>query len=58
MLRVEISDDGRGGATPDGGSGLVGLRDRVAALAGYLEIESPPGGGTRILMSLAVPEAG
>ena len=58
VLRVEISDDGRGGATPDGGSGLVGLRDRVAALAGYLEIESPPGGGTRILMSLAVPEAG
>ncbi len=58
VLRVEISDDGRGGAAPDGGSGLVGLRDRVAALDGYLEIESPPGGGTRILMRLAVPGAG
>ena len=58
VLRVEISDDGRGGAAPDGGSGLVGLRDRVAALDGYLEIENPPGGGTRILMRLAVPGAG
>lgn len=56
VLRVEISDDGRGGAAPGGGTGLVGLRDRVAALDGYLEIESPPGGGTRILMRLAVPE--
>jgi signal transduction histidine kinase len=57
VLRVEISDDGRGGAAPDVGSGLVGLRDRVAALDGYLGIESPPGGGTRVLMSLAVPGA-
>lgn len=58
VLRVEIGDDGRGGAAPDGGSGLVGLRDRVAAVDGHLEIESPPGGGTRILMRLAVPGAG
>lgn len=58
VLRVEISDDGKGGAAPGGGSGLVGLRDRVVALDGYLEIESPPGGGTRILMRLAVPGAG
>jgi signal transduction histidine kinase len=55
MLRVEIRDDGVGGATPAGGSGLVGLRDRVAALAGTFEIESPPGGGTRIVMMLPVP---
>jgi signal transduction histidine kinase len=54
-LRIEIRDDGTGGATPTGGSGLVGLRDRVAALAGTLEIESPPGGGTRIVMTLPVP---
>lgn len=53
-LRVEIRDDGKGGAEPGGGSGLVGLRDRIAAQAGYLEIESPPGGGTRILMTLPI----
>jgi signal transduction histidine kinase len=54
VLRVEIGDDGKGGAAPGDGSGLVGLRDRVAALAGDLEIESPPGGGTRITMTLPV----
>jgi signal transduction histidine kinase len=51
-LRVEIRDDGKGGAIPDRGTGLVGLRDRVAALAGSLDIQSPPGGGTRIVMTL------
>jgi signal transduction histidine kinase len=55
VLRVEIRDDGVGGATPGGGSGLVGLRDRVDALAGTLEIESPPGGGTRIVLTLPLP---
>jgi signal transduction histidine kinase len=54
VLRVEIRDDGKGGATLDGGSGLVGLRDRVAAGAGSLEMESPRGGGTRIAMTLPV----
>jgi signal transduction histidine kinase/CHASE3 domain sensor protein len=54
VLRVEIRDDGKGGAVPGGGSGLVGLRDRVAALAGDLEIESPRGGGTRVIMRLPV----
>jgi signal transduction histidine kinase/CHASE3 domain sensor protein len=58
VLRVEICDDGRGGAVPGGGSGLVGLRDRITALAGDLEIESPPGGGTRIAMTLPVPGPG
>jgi signal transduction histidine kinase len=55
VLRVEIRDDGKGGAASSGGSGLVGLRDRVAALAGDLEIESPPGAGTRITMTLPIP---
>jgi signal transduction histidine kinase len=55
VLRVEIRDDGVGGATPGGGSGLVGLRDRVDALAGTLAIESPPGGGTRIVLTLPLP---
>jgi signal transduction histidine kinase len=54
-LRVEIGDDGKGGAVPGAGSGLVGLRDRIAALEGSLEIESPPGDGTRITMTLPVP---
>jgi signal transduction histidine kinase len=55
VLRVEIRDDGAGGAAPDGGTGLVGLRDRVTALQGSLRIESPPGGGTRVVMTLPLP---
>ncbi|MDX6589328.1 MAG: hypothetical protein QOI84_602, partial [Solirubrobacterales bacterium] len=54
-LRVEIRDDGEGGAAPSGGSGLVGLRDRVSALEGSLRIESPPGGGTRVVVMLPLP---
>ena len=46
LLRVEIHDDGRGGADPAAGSGLRGLSDRVAALDGSLEVDSRPGGGT------------
>jgi signal transduction histidine kinase len=45
-LMVEVSDDGVGGARTAGGSGLRGLGDRVGALDGTLEVESPPGGGT------------
>lgn len=45
---VEVVDDGVGGAVPAPGSGLSGLRDRVAALDGTLMVESPVGGGTRI----------
>jgi signal transduction histidine kinase len=45
-LVVTVSDDGTGGATPDGGSGLRGLSDRVAAAGGRLHIDSPPGAGT------------
>jgi PAS domain S-box-containing protein len=45
---VEVADDGVGGADPEGGSGLRGLGDRVAALEGRLAIVSPPGAGTRI----------
>ena len=45
---VTVSDDGVGGADPSGGSGLRGLAARVEALNGRLDIDSPPGGGTRI----------
>jgi signal transduction histidine kinase len=47
-LRVEVSDDGVGGADPAAGSGLRGLADRVAALGGQLSVVSPSGGGTRV----------
>jgi signal transduction histidine kinase len=49
-LRVEIADDGRGGARPGAGNGtgLRGLADRVEALGGRLAVESPPGGGTTV----------
>ncbi len=50
-LRVEIRDDGIGGADPDG-QGLVGIGDRVTALGGRLDIDSPPGGGTRLAATL------
>jgi signal transduction histidine kinase len=46
-LQVQVRDDGVGGAQPDS-SGLLGLRDRLAALDGRLSIESPAGGGTLI----------
>jgi signal transduction histidine kinase len=49
---IEIRDDGQGGATPDRGTGLRGLADRVGALDGRLTIDSPPGGGTRIVAEI------
>jgi signal transduction histidine kinase len=57
MLRVEVRDDGRGGADP-AGHGLVGMSDRVAALGGRLDIDSPPGAGTRVTarIPLSAPE--
>jgi signal transduction histidine kinase len=51
-LSVEVVDDGRGGATFRVGSGLEGLRDRVEALGGEFRLDSPPGGGTRILAGI------
>jgi PAS domain S-box-containing protein len=51
-LTVEISDDGRGGALPANGSGLGGLRDRVEALDGIFEVDSPPGRGTCVRAEL------
>jgi signal transduction histidine kinase len=48
VLVVEITDDGRGGADTEKGSGLRGLADRVEALEGELRIWTPQGGGTRV----------
>jgi signal transduction histidine kinase len=57
-LWVEIRDDGVGGARIGQGSssGLAGLRDRIDAVGGTLMIDSPPGGGTRILAALALAD--
>jgi len=51
-LVVEISDDGVGGATTEGGTGLRGLADRVEAIGGRLQVDSPPGNGTRVRAEL------
>ncbi|MFL5827972.1 MAG: GAF domain-containing protein [Thermoleophilaceae bacterium] len=51
VLRLEVRDDGTGGAKPEG-TGLVGVDDRVAALGGSLRVESPPGGGTLVAATL------
>jgi signal transduction histidine kinase len=53
-MRVEVCDDGRGGADPAAGSGLRGLADRVEALGGALAIESPVGRGTRLVAELTL----
>jgi signal transduction histidine kinase len=55
-LVVEVSDDGVGGVDPSAGSGIRGLEDRVAAVGGTLEIDSPPGHGTRLRATLPVPQ--
>jgi signal transduction histidine kinase len=51
-LAVTVTDDGVGGADPDGGSGLRGLADRAAVMAGTLHITSPAGGPTTVRMEL------
>ena len=52
LLAVEIDDDGVGGARPHEHSGLSGLADRVEALGGTLRVDSPPGGGTRVVAEI------
>jgi signal transduction histidine kinase len=52
-LRLDVRDDGRGGADPDGGTGLTGLADRVAAVGGTVALSSPPGGPT--LLHVEIP---
>jgi len=51
-LIVDVTDDGIGGVDPAKGSGLSGLADRVAALGGVLQVDSPAGGGTRVRAEL------
>ncbi|MEA2443797.1 MAG: hypothetical protein QOJ12_1089, partial [Thermoleophilales bacterium] len=51
MLRIEVRDNGVGGADPDG-HGLLGMRDRVTTIGGRLGIENPVGGGTLVAATL------
>jgi signal transduction histidine kinase len=55
-LRVQVTDDGKGGADPAAGSGLRGLADRVEALGGHLFVESENGNGTRVAAVLPLAE--
>ena len=54
-VRLCIADDGRGGAGAPG-NGLAGMRERLAAVGGSLEVESAPGAGTRL--TILLPQAG
>jgi signal transduction histidine kinase len=53
-LRLAVRDDGTGGADPAKGSGLTGLRDRIEAVGGTLDVTSPAGGGTTLLIKIPV----
>jgi GAF domain-containing protein len=56
-LHLTIGDDGRGGAAPGEGTGLVGLTDRIEALGGRLTLDSPPGAGTTLYITLPLTDA-
>jgi signal transduction histidine kinase len=56
-VRLWIRDDGIGGADPSSGSGLVGLRDRVEALGGRIEVASPPGSGTSLRVEIPIDDS-
>jgi signal transduction histidine kinase len=51
-MHLSIRDDSAGGADPASGSGLIGLRDRVEALGGSLEVSGLSGEGALILVQL------
>ena len=57
VLGLSIRDDGCGGADPTRGSGLIGLTDRVDALGGTIEMASPSGEGTTLLITLPIEES-
>jgi signal transduction histidine kinase len=54
VLELSIRDDGSGGADPRRGSGLIGITDRVDALGGTIELASPVGQGTTLLITLPI----
>jgi signal transduction histidine kinase len=54
MLKIAVTDDGRGGADPARGTGLHGIERRVAAFDGLLDVTSPPGGPTSATIEIPV----
>ena len=56
-LRIEVADDGVGGADFTGGTGLVGLKDRAEALGGHIDLHSPQGAGTTVRVGLPLNRA-
>jgi signal transduction histidine kinase len=54
LLRLQVRDDGIGGADPLRGTGLLGLRDRIQALGGTFDVHSPVGGGTTVTCKIPV----
>jgi signal transduction histidine kinase len=56
ILQLAIRDDGIGGADPAQGSGLIGLSDRIEALSGTLEVTSPTGSGTTLLIEIPLAD--
>jgi PAS domain S-box-containing protein len=56
VVRIDVRDDGVGGARPGRGSGLVGLKDRIETLGGSMRVESPAGGGTHVHLEIPVDE--
>jgi signal transduction histidine kinase len=57
ILRLQVRDDGVGGADPSRGSGLIGLSDRVEAVGGRIDIASPSGRGTTLLVTIPLRPA-
>jgi signal transduction histidine kinase len=57
-LKLLIRDDGVGGADPERGSGLLGLRDRIEALGGAIEISSRRGRGTSLAINIPIDRSG
>jgi signal transduction histidine kinase len=58
VLRLEVGDDGIGGADAGRGSGLTGLAQRVSTVDGHLEVSSPPGGPTMVAVVLPLQTTG
>jgi signal transduction histidine kinase len=56
VLHLHVRDDGTGGADPARGSGLIGLKDRVEALAGTITVDSPAGAGTSLHAELPLAD--
>jgi signal transduction histidine kinase len=52
VLRLQVTDDGIGGADAAGGSGLTGLAQRVSTVDGRIDVSSPPGGPTTVTVEL------